>query len=117
MTFIVAGLIITKKAVFADFSFCCHYVSSAIFPRDKKDSRPGESPRRPDVLRLREWQIEADFDGTVLHRGYPLLDKEYFGLSERFWLNLQSRYDLEVQKDKLDMRFEREVRVLTLKSA
>ncbi len=40
----------------------------------------------------------------------------YFGLSERFWLNLQSRYDLEVEKDKLDMRREKEVRVLTLKS-
>ena len=25
----------------------------------------------------------------------------YFGLSERFWLNLQARYDLEVEKDKL----------------
>jgi len=41
----------------------------------------------------------------------------YFGLSERFWLNLQSRYDLEVEKDKLDVRLEKEVRVLTLKSA
>jgi antitoxin HigA-1 len=41
----------------------------------------------------------------------------HFGLSERFWLNLQSRYDLEVEKDKLDMRLEKEVRVLTLKSA
>ena len=41
----------------------------------------------------------------------------YFGLSERFWLNLQSRYDLEVEKDKLDTRLEREVRVLELKSA
>ena len=41
----------------------------------------------------------------------------YFGLSERFWLNLQSRYDLEVEKDKLGMRLEKEVRVLTLKSA
>ncbi len=25
----------------------------------------------------------------------------YFGTSERFWLNLQSRYDLEVQRDRL----------------
>ena len=25
----------------------------------------------------------------------------YFGLSERFWLNLQSRCDLEVEKDKI----------------
>ena len=24
----------------------------------------------------------------------------YFSLSERFWLNLQARYDLEVEKDK-----------------
>ena len=40
----------------------------------------------------------------------------HFGLSERFWLNLQSRYDLEVEKDKLDMRLEKEVKVLTLKT-
>jgi len=36
----------------------------------------------------------------------------YFGLSERFWLNLQTRYDIEVQKDKLDKRIEKEVKVL-----
>jgi addiction module HigA family antidote len=41
----------------------------------------------------------------------------YFGLSERFWLNLQSRYDLEIEKDKLDRRLEDEVKVLILKSA
>jgi antitoxin HigA-1 len=35
----------------------------------------------------------------------------YFGLSERFWLNLQARYDLEVEKDRLATRLEREVRV------
>ena len=35
----------------------------------------------------------------------------YFGLSDRFWMNLQSRYDLEVEKDKLADRLEREVRV------
>ncbi len=33
----------------------------------------------------------------------------YFGLSERFWLNLQTRYDLEVEKDKLADRLELEV--------
>jgi antitoxin HigA-1 len=37
----------------------------------------------------------------------------YFGTSERFWLNLQSRYDLEVEKDRLGKRLKREVRVLT----
>jgi plasmid maintenance system antidote protein VapI len=25
----------------------------------------------------------------------------YFGTSERFWLNLQARYDLETEKDRL----------------
>lgn len=33
----------------------------------------------------------------------------YFGLSERFWLNLQTRYDLEVEKDRLADRLEFEV--------
>lgn len=36
----------------------------------------------------------------------------YFGLSERFWLNLQTRYDLETEKDRLSGRLEREVKVL-----
>ncbi len=33
----------------------------------------------------------------------------YFGTSERFWLNLQMRYDLEVEKDRLGSRLEEEV--------
>jgi addiction module HigA family antidote len=37
----------------------------------------------------------------------------YFRLSERFWLNLQSAYDLEVEKDRLEGRIESEVKVLT----
>jgi addiction module HigA family antidote len=35
----------------------------------------------------------------------------YFGLSERFWLNLQSRYDLELAKDRLADRLQQEVRI------
>jgi antitoxin HigA-1 len=35
----------------------------------------------------------------------------YFDLSERFWLNLQTRYDLEMEKDRLQNRLELEVRV------
>ncbi len=35
----------------------------------------------------------------------------YFGTSERFWLNLQTRYDLEVQRDKLGNSLIREVGV------
>jgi addiction module HigA family antidote len=34
---------------------------------------------------------------------------KYFGLSERFWINLQARYDLEVEKDKLKDRLDEEV--------
>ncbi|MDH5768642.1 MAG: HigA family addiction module antitoxin [Nitrospirota bacterium] len=41
----------------------------------------------------------------------------YFNLSERFWLNLQSCYDLEVEKDKLRGRIESEVKVLVLQNA
>jgi len=33
----------------------------------------------------------------------------YFGTTERFWLNLQARYDLEVAKDRLGDRLDREV--------
>jgi addiction module HigA family antidote len=35
---------------------------------------------------------------------------EYFGLSEKFWLNLQIRFNLEVEKDKLKGRLKQEVK-------
>ena len=34
---------------------------------------------------------------------------KYFGTSERFWLNIQAKFDLEVEKDKLGDRLENEV--------
>ena len=37
----------------------------------------------------------------------------FFGLSERFWINLQARYDLEIEKDKLKNRLDAEVHVYT----
>ena len=33
----------------------------------------------------------------------------FFGTSERFWLNLQTRYELEVEKDRLGERLHTEV--------
>lgn len=36
----------------------------------------------------------------------------YFGTSDRFWLNLQARFDLETQRDLLGARLEEEVRPL-----
>ena len=35
----------------------------------------------------------------------------YFSTSERFWINLQSRYDLEVEKDRLGERINQEVQI------
>jgi len=35
----------------------------------------------------------------------------YFGLSERFWINMQTRYDLEMEKDHLQNRLDKEVHV------
>jgi len=35
----------------------------------------------------------------------------YFKLSERFWLNLQGRFDLETEKDRLNGRIEAEVKI------
>ena len=37
--------------------------------------------------------------------------ERYFGLSEGFWLRLQARFDLEVEKDRLEDRLEKEVRI------
>ena len=37
---------------------------------------------------------------------------KYFGMTERFWMNLQARYDLEVEKDRLGSRLDDEVRKL-----
>ena len=66
------------------------------------------SPRRINEIVQSKRSITAD---TALRLS------RYFGLSERFWLNLQSRYDLEVEKDKLEVRLMKEVRVLTVQHA
>ncbi len=65
-------------------------------------------PRRINEIVQGKRSISAD---TALRLA------RYFGLSERFWLNLQSRYALEVEKDKLARRLEDEVKVLISKSA
>lgn len=62
----------------------------------------GVSPRRINEIVRGKRRITAD---TALRLS------RYFGLSERFWMNLQARYDLEVEKDKLKGRLEEEVKV------
>lgn len=59
------------------------------------------SPRRINEIVHGKRAVTAD---TALRLS------RYFGTSERFWLNLQTRYDLEVEKDRLGDRLEKEVR-------
>jgi addiction module HigA family antidote len=60
-------------------------------------------PRRINEIVLGKRGITAD---TALRLA------RFFGTSERFWLNLQVRYDLEVGRDRLGARLKREVSVL-----
>lgn len=39
----------------------------------------------------------------------------YFGTSEQFWMNLQMRYDMELEKDLLGDKLEKEVGVYSKK--
>lgn len=59
-------------------------------------------PRRINEIVHGKRAISAD---TALRLG------RYFGTTPLFWLDLQSRHDLECEKDRLAGRLEREVRV------
>lgn len=37
----------------------------------------------------------------------------YFGTSDRFWLNLQSNYDLEVERDRIGDSLDKEVQLMS----
>ena len=52
----------------------------------------GVPPRRINEIVHGKRRITAD---TALRLA------RYFGTTERFWLNLQSRYDLEVERDRM----------------
>jgi addiction module HigA family antidote len=52
----------------------------------------GVPPRRINEIVHGKRRISAD---TALRLA------KYFGTSERFWINLQARYDLEVERDQL----------------
>lgn len=60
-------------------------------------------PRRINEIVLGKRAITA---GTALRLA------RYFGTTEQFWLNLQTRYDLEVERDRLGDRLKNEVAVL-----
>jgi antitoxin HigA-1 len=48
--------------------------------------------RRINEIVHGQWRISAD---TALRLA------RFFGTSERFWMNMQARYDLELEKDRL----------------
>ncbi len=60
-------------------------------------------PRRINEIVHGKRSITAD---TALRLG------RFFGMSPQFWLNLQTRYDLEVTEDLLEDRLDDEVRAL-----
>lgn len=60
-------------------------------------------PRRINEIVLGKRSITAD---TALRLS------EYFGLSERFWLNLQMKFNLENAKEKLKGKLKNEIKSL-----
>jgi addiction module HigA family antidote len=65
-------------------------------------------PRRINEIVHGKRSISAD---TALRLG------RFFGIAPQFWLNLQTRYDLEVTEDLLAERLEKEVQVLSSNAA
>ena len=65
-------------------------------------------PRRINEIVHGKRSISAD---TALRLG------RYFGISPQFWLNLQTRFDLEVTEDLLAERLEKEVQVFSSNAA
>jgi addiction module HigA family antidote len=64
-------------------------------------------PRRINEIVRGQRSITAD---TALRLA------RYFQTSDRFWLNLQTRYDLEAEKDKLGRRLQQEVPVVAARA-
>ena len=65
-------------------------------------------PRRINEIVHGKRAITAD---TALRLG------RFFNMSPQFWLNLQTRFDLEVTEDQLDNRLDNEVHSLKVETA
>ena len=59
-------------------------------------------PRRINEIVHGQRAVTAD---TALRLGI------YFGVSAQFWMNLQSRYELETQNDIIASRLQKEIRI------
>lgn len=65
-------------------------------------------PRRINEIVHGKRSISAD---TAMRLG------RFFGMSPQFWLNLQTRFDLELTEDLLSDRLEKEVQILSSNAA
>ena len=87
---------------------------------------PGEVPALDflEPLRISQYRVAKDFSvparriNEIVHgkravtADTALRLARYFGTTDRFWLNLQTRFDLEQERDNLGSRLEKEVRIL-----
>jgi addiction module HigA family antidote len=66
----------------------------------------GVPPRRINEIVLEKRSISAD---TALRLA------QYFGTSAKFWMGLQSDFDLDITKDKVGQRIQKEVSVYAIR--
>jgi hypothetical protein len=83
-----------------------------VFPGNRLEKLTGDRAGQYSVRVNRQWRIcfhwfDAGARGCRdscqrrISADTALRLARYFGTSERFWMNLQARYDLEVEKDRM----------------
>jgi antitoxin HigA-1 len=106
-------------------------------PRQKPTSPRKHTPIHPGEILLEEFLIPLQISQYRLARDISVSPRRineivrgqrsitantglrlarFFRTTERFWLNLQIRYDLELEKDRLGDRLDREVTALAVQN-
>jgi len=79
-----------------------------------------------DELALSQYRLAKDIGVSAMRINYIINGKRpvnaelalrlgrYFGQNPRYWLNLQSRYDMDVAEDTLSVQLEQQVRPFAL---
>jgi len=79
-----------------------------------------------DELELSQYRLAKDINVPAMRINYIVNEKRpvtaelalrlgrYFGQSPRYWLNLQSRYDMDIAEDTLSGQVARQVRPLVI---
>ena len=101
-------------------------ISEAMLPKYRKPIHPGEilleEFLKPmgvrQYLLAKATSVPARRINEIVHgkraitADTALRLSRFFGMSDRFWMNLQTRYDLEIEKNRLGSRLEEEVESL-----